>query len=83
MTMQHSQPGLPASRARGLKRGALLALIAIGALFWLSLRDRRRGHRAGTLRELVDVASEDSFPASDPPVWTTGRDPGAPLVLSD
>lgn len=23
--------------------------------------------------ELIDISSEDSFPGSDPPAWTTGR----------
>ena len=37
-------------------------------------REKRAPERSRLSEELIDQTLEDSFPASDPPSWTTGRE---------
>lgn len=58
-------------------RVALAALVAGGSVFsvlrWLRAKNEPDGE-PGEFDDLVDEASEESFPASDPPSWTLGAD---------
>lgn len=62
--------------SRGLLIGAVAALTGVAVALWR--RSRRADEAWMRMDALVDEASEDSFPASDPPSYSSPSRVGGP-----
>ncbi len=91
MTPSHTgQPTRPSWLAAVTRWAVAAGLIGIGLACWRALVGRHRPLRPADLDpgraccrdgsiDVVQVASEDSFPASDPPGWTMRNETRVPL----